>query len=319
MCKTLPNVSVVLTCYNGVRWISRAIESILAQTYRDFELVMIDDGSTDNSKEIASSYLFDERVRYIYQENKGFSAALNRGIKESSGNIIGFICQDDLWVPSKLELQVKYLHEHKDVDLVHSNYYSIDSKGRLIEVRYVKIPCFSSKEKVVKQLFLNNFIGFETVLVKRKCLDKVGFFDECMVGFSDHDMWMRVAGDFNIGYLDLPLVKKRQHEFQLSKVRIEDVLKDEFLMAKKAIDRYPFLKRVIGKKIASLYYAWGIALLQKGNNKEAKQKFIKAIKCQPWKLKATAAYIAPALYNLIWTHYIKTTPEIRAGLNWLEG
>jgi len=314
----MQNVSVVLTCYNGARWISRAIESVLAQTCEDFELVIIDDGSMDNSKEIVASYLCDERVRYIYQENRGFSAAVDRGIKESSGTLIGFIGQDDLWVCSKLELQVKYLSEHKDVDLVHSNYCTIDSEERIIGVRNVKIPDVSSRKKVVEQLFLNNFIGFETVLVKRKCFDEVGFFDERMVGFSDHDMWLRIAGSFNIGYLDLPLVRKRQHEFQLSKVRIEAVLKDEFLMVKKAINRYPFLRGAERKKLASLYYAWGIALLQKGNNKEAKQKFIKAIKFQPWKLKATVAHIAPALYTLIWNRYRKITSEIRIRLKWFE-
>ncbi len=315
----MQNVSIVLTCYNGARWISRAIESILVQTYEDFELVIVDDGSTDSSKEVVASHLCDKRVRYIYQENSGFSSAVNRGIKEGSGSVIGFIGQDDLWMPNKLELQLKYFSEHKDVDLIHSNYCSIDSEGRIIEVRDIKIPNFSSKKKVVEQLFLNNFIGFETVLVKRRCFDEVGYFDEQMVGFSDHDIWLRIAGSFNIGYLDLPLVEKREHEFQLSKVRIEAVLKDEFLMVKKAIDRYPFLKRVEGKKLASLYYAWGTVLLQKGNNKKAKQKFIRAIKCQPAKLKATAAYITPALYTLMWNHYRKTAPEVRTGLKWLEG
>lgn len=314
----MQNVSVVLTCHNGARWIGGAIQSILAQTYEDFELIIIDDGSTDNSKEIVAPYLCDERVRYVYQENRGFSAAVNEGIKESSDDFIGFIGQDDLWVPNKLELQVKYLREHKDVDLVHSNYCSIDLEARIIGVRDVKVPIFSAKKKVVEQLFLNNFIGFETVLVKRKCLNDVGFFDERMVGYSDHDMWLRVAGSFNIGYLDLPLVKKRQHEFQLSKVRIEAVLKDELLMVKKAIDLYPFLRRLERKKLASLFYAWGIALLQKGNKNEARQKFLKAIRCQPWKLKSTAVYIAPALYTLIWDHYRKTKKEIRAGLKWLE-
>jgi glycosyltransferase involved in cell wall biosynthesis len=113
----MQKVSVVLTCYNGARWISSAIESILAQTYKNLELVVIDDGSTDNSKEIVSSYLCDERVRYIYQENRGFSAAVNRGIKESRGELIGFIGQDDLWLHYKLELQVEYLNKHKEVDL----------------------------------------------------------------------------------------------------------------------------------------------------------------------------------------------------------
>ncbi|MCK4434109.1 glycosyltransferase family 2 protein, partial [Candidatus Bathyarchaeota archaeon] len=159
----MSSVSVILTCYNGVRWISKAIESVLAQTYEDFELVIIDDGSTDGSKKIVASYLSDERVRYIHQENKGFSAAVNRGIKETTSSLIGFIGQDDLYVPSKLKLQVKYLSEHTDVDLVHSNYCSIDSKGRIVQVRDINVPNFSSKKKMVEQLFLYNFIGFETV------------------------------------------------------------------------------------------------------------------------------------------------------------
>jgi glycosyltransferase involved in cell wall biosynthesis len=315
----MKKVTVVLTCYNGARWISGAIESILGQTYEDFELIIVDDGSTDNSKEIVASHLCNERVRYIYQENRGFSAAVNKGIKKSSGDLIGFIGQDDLWVPHKLELQAKYLREHKDVDLVHSNYCSIDPDERIIGMRDVKVPSFSSKKKVVEQLFLDNFIGFETVLLKRKCFDEVGFFDERMVGYSDHDMWLRIAGSFNIGYLDLPLVKKRQHEFQLSKVRIEAVLKDEFLMAKKAIDRYPFLKKVERKKVASLYYAWGIVSLQKGNNKKAKQKFFKAIKCQPWKLKVIAAYMVPTLYTFVWDRYQRSAAELHRGLRWVEG
>ena len=107
---------MILPCYNGAQWISQAIESVLAQTYKDFELLIIDDGSTDNSKDIISSYLYDKRVRHIYQENRGFSGAVNRGIKESHGDLIGFIGQDDLWLPHKLELQTKYLSKHRDVD-----------------------------------------------------------------------------------------------------------------------------------------------------------------------------------------------------------
>lgn len=137
---------MILPCYNGARWISQAIENVLAQTYRDFELIIIDDGSTDNSKDIIASYLHDKRVHYIYQQNKGFSAALNRGIKESNGSLIGFIGHDDMWMPNKLEVQAKYFSEHKDVDLIHSNYCSIDSKGRIIKVRDVKIKIANSQE-----------------------------------------------------------------------------------------------------------------------------------------------------------------------------
>ena len=315
----MQKVSVVLTCYNGARWISAAIESILAQTYKNFELVVIDDGSTDNSKEIISSYLYDERVRYIYQENRGFSSAINRGIKESRGDLIGFIGQDDLWLHNKLKLQVEYLNKHKEVDLVLSSFFVIDPQGRIMRIINVEISNVSSKRKFIEKLFMGNFIGFETVLVKRECFDKVGFFDEDMVGFSDHDMWLRIAGSFNTeGHVNLPLVKKREHEFQLSKVRMEAVLKDEFIIVRKAIERYPFLKKLERKKLASLYYIWGTELLRKGKDKEAKQKFLKSIRCQP-KLKATAAYFSPPLYRLVWNHYVSSQQEVKKYLKWVEG
>lgn len=317
----MTDVTVILPCYNGALWIGRAIESILAQTYRNFELVIIDDGSTDDSKKMIAPYLHDERIRYIYQNNRGFSAAINRGIKESNGILIGFIGQDDLWIPIKLELQLAYTSKHNNIDLAYSNYYSIDSKERIIRVERAKTPDFSRKEELVKRLFLENFIGFETVLLKRKCFDEVGFFDEHMTGFSDHDMWLRIAGSFNIGYLNLPLVKKRIHELQLSKLRAEAVLRDEFLMVKKAIEFYPFLKRVEQKKLTSLYYSLGMALEQKGNHKKAKQKLVEVIAYQPWKLKAVLVCLGPSLYDLMSDLYGKIgarTPEIRARLKWLE-
>jgi tetratricopeptide (TPR) repeat protein len=169
----------------------------------------------------------------------------------------------------------------------------------------------------LSQLFLKNFIGFETVLVKKKCLDEAGPFDEQMIGFSDHDMWLRIAGNFNIMHIDNPLVKKRQHNLQLSKNKIEHMLRDEFLIVEKAIDRYPFLEKSKQRKLASLYYAQGMALLQKGNIAEAKKELLKTIKWQPWKIKACAIYFAPTLYSLVSKRYQKFS-KIHKALNWLE-
>jgi glycosyltransferase involved in cell wall biosynthesis len=314
----MPLTSVVLPCYNGSLWISDAIESVLHQTFFDFELIIVDDGSSDNSKDIISSHLCDGRVRYIYQENKGFSATINRGIKESVGDLIGFIGQDDLWLSNKLELQVRYFSKHNSVGLVRSNYYSIDSEGRIMRLVREKMPSFYSRQKMIEHLFLRNFIGFETVLVKKKCFDEVSLFDERMTGFSDHDMWLRIVGSFDIGYLDMPLVKKREHTLQLSKVKAESVLRDEFLIVKKAINRYPFLKKVERRKLALLYYALGIALLQKGNADKAKKELLEAIKWYPWKLKAVVAYVAPTLYTFALNDY-QGFAQSHRGLSWVEG
>jgi glycosyltransferase involved in cell wall biosynthesis len=301
----MPKVSVILPCYNGAQWIDAAVRSVLCQTYKDLELIVVDDGSTDNSKDIVLSHSQDDRLRYIHQRNRGFSAANNTGLKESEGEFIGFIGQDDLWMPNKLRCQVEYLERHKRVDLVHSDLYHIDSSGRTIKRRNPRIPRFSSNSEYVKELFLRNFLCFQTVLVRRECFNEVGSFDERMIVCSDHDLWLRMAGKFKMAYIKKPLVKKRYHPKQLMKVRKEAAIKDEFLLTKKAVAQYPFLERYIKRKMAELYYVWGVALLEKGNKKSAREKFLQAIKYHPWKLKAVAIYCAPTLYKIVLDHYAK--------------
>jgi glycosyltransferase involved in cell wall biosynthesis len=310
-------VSVILPCYNGTRWLSRAIESVLSQMYENFELVIVDDGSTDSSSAIITPYLSDNRVRYVYHNHGGFSAALNKGIAESNGDLIGFIGQDDLWTPNKLLFQIEYIKKHPGIDLVHSDYYVINSEERILRV--VRGNSFKnySKEQIIMHLFLNNSIGFETVLINRNCFNKIGVFDEGMAGFSDHEMWLRVAGFFKIGYVDKPLVKKRQHDRQLSKVKIESMLDDEFRMVKRMIACYPFLRKLEHRKLASLFYERGIVLLKKGKTPEAKRELHKAIKWMPWNLKAIAIYIAPTFYRFISNKYEEIS-YVPSALGWLE-
>lgn len=292
-------VSVILPCYNGARWIGKAIQSVLAQTFEDLELVIVDDGSTDNSRDTIASYLSDGRVRYIFQENRGFSGANNTGIKESKGELIGFIGQDDLWTPNKLKVQVEYMDKYKNIDLVHSDLYHIDSNGRIIKRRNPKVPKTVSHKENVKELFLGNFICIQTAIVRRICFEDVGLFDEKMVAFSDHDLWLRMAGNLNIGYIKKPLVKKRYHRNRLTEARREATIKDEFLIIKKAVSQYPFLKKHMRNALSKRYYVWGLFLLDQGEKKDSRGKLLKAVKYDPYNFKALVAYAAPTLYKLI--------------------
>jgi glycosyltransferase involved in cell wall biosynthesis len=310
-------VSVILPCYNGAKWISRAIESILSQKYKAFELIIIDDDSIDSSAEIVSGYLHDQRVRYIHVDHKGFSGALNKGVAESSGEWIGFIGQDDLWTVNKLAVQMSYVAQNRNIDLVHSDYYLINGKEEIL--RIIKGKSFENwpSEKVIQCLFLNNTLGFETVLVKKKCFDRLGGFDENMAGFSDHDLWLRVAGYYKIGYINIPLVKKREHERQLSRAKIDSMLKDEFKIIQKGISCYPFLKKVAQRKLAQISYEQGIALLNKGKISEGECELRKTIRVMPWKLKAVAICIAPSLYIYVSTQHEKI-PQLPGPLGWIE-
>jgi len=301
----MPNVSVGLPCYNGSRWLAESIESVLHQTYPDFELVIVDDGSTDNSKKIIERYLEDVRVRYLYQENKGFSGATNRCIADSRGDYIAFMGQDDLWLPDKLERQVHKIEKGK-YSLIHSDVYDIDSEGRIIGRRNLKVPKTQDREAILARLLLSNFIAHPTVLVKRQCFDKVGLFDERMVIASDHDMWLRIAGEFDIGYISAPLIKKRLHEAQVSVKKPVECIKDEFLITEKAITKYPFLKRYESKKKARLYYFWGVILLRQHNLSEARNKAFKAIKEYPFDLICYPLCISPSLWGSFLKKYFKS-------------
>lgn len=300
----MPKVSVGLPCYNGSRWIDECIQSILGQTYEDFELIIVDDGSTDNSRVIIEPYLADKRVKYIYQENRGFSNATNKHILESKGDYIAFIGQDDLWLPEKLERQINYL-ENRNFGLVHSDVYHINLKGEIIRRRKPNPPKTLLKKTVVKKLFLRNFICHQAVLVRKECFNKVGLFDERMTIASDHDMWIRIAGEFDVGYINEPLVKKRYHPDQLMATKPLEGVKDEFLIVKKAISKYPFLKKYESKKLSELYYHWGVILMREGEKREVKSKISKAIRYYPYNWKYYLIYSLPSLYELISRIYNK--------------
>ncbi len=293
-------ISVILPCYNGERWINQAITSVLSQSYDDLELIIINDGSIDASEEIIKKYLYDKRIRLFSQQNNGFSATLNKGIKESTGELIGFIGQDDLWLPQKLDVQAMCFKRNCKLDLLFSSYYNMDNQGRILEL--VRPKKLNKQKGLWEQLFLTNFIGFETVLVKRKCFDKVGLFDEQMIGFSDHEMWLRIVAEaFNLNFLDIPLVKKRLHKKQLSKS--SHILDDEFLLVKKAIGHYPLSNCVYSTKLASLYYVRGLESLYMGKMDSAKKDMLQAVKLDPFNPKHVIAYIAPTWYSLFLKYY----------------
>jgi len=305
----MPKVSVNLPCYNDSKWIEGVIRNILNQTYQDFEIIIVD-GSTDNSKEIIQKYLSDKRLRYIYQEDRGFSAAMNRSLKESRGEYVAFMSPDDLWLPRKLEKQVAFLERNKDIAMVHSDAYHIDSKGNIFGQRRPKIPHNLSKKELVKRLFLRSIeICHQTVMVRNDCFRKVGYFDENLI-VSDYDMWIRIAGQFNLGYVNEPLTKKRYHQSQQMARKFEKLLIDEFLLANKAIRLYPFLEKYGNKKFAKIYYLWAIFLLLRRQKEHARMKLFMSLKLNPYGFRRYWAYLFPSLYIKIFKLYRKRIPML---------
>jgi len=205
-----PIVSVIITTYERIEYLKRAIKSVLSQTLSNFELIVVDDCSTDNTEQVVRSF-DDKRIKYVKHEtNLGVHIARSNGIKKSQGEFIGFLDDDDEYLPEKLEKQVELFRKLPDnYGLVYSGYYV--SNGTNIIAR--SHP--SHKGEVRDILLKFNFVGTLTTLIRSSCFKKIGYF-EFMPSIEDWDMWMRIAKHYAFDYVPEPLSIYYFHEAQVS-------------------------------------------------------------------------------------------------------
>jgi glycosyltransferase involved in cell wall biosynthesis len=214
-----PLVSVIIPAYNAQDFIAQTIESVIKQTYPHWELLVVDDGSTDGTRESLQKYVQDSRIKYLYQENQERSVARNHGIKSAKGKYIAFLDADDLWLPDKLKIQVEYLESHPEMGLCFTRYLFVDSQDTILGWPNVS---FIPTQDQFYQLLQGNFIPNSTVMVLRTIFDKVGLFDEALPAFGseDWDMWLRVARRYSIHFINQPLAFYRIHTSNTSLERM---------------------------------------------------------------------------------------------------
>ena len=221
-------VSTIIPTYNSAQYITIAIESVLKQTYPNYEIIVIDDGSTDNTFDIIKK--FSDQIVYIYKPNGGPASARNLGIKKSSGEYIAFLDADDYWLPDRLAIQINYLKEKPHVALVHSNTWILENG---IEPYLAFTNYKPSSGLIFKELFLNNHINLLTVMLKRKYFDAANGFDENkeLIGFEDYDLWLRIALECSIAYIDKVVSVYRVHDSNISN-ETKSIHKNLFLLYK---------------------------------------------------------------------------------------
>ena len=206
-----PKISVIIPTYNRCAWIKHAIDSVLQQTYQNFELLIVDDGSTDITKGILAEY--GEKISYFYQSNKGPAAARNLGIKQSKGTYICFLDSDDRWVKSKLETQVNLVTDHPEIKICYTNETWI-RKG--IQVNQKKIHQKYSGW-IYRRCLPLCIISPSSVMIHREVFEKVGNFDEEMTVCEDYDLWLRISHLYPISFInEAKIVKYGGHDDQLS-------------------------------------------------------------------------------------------------------
>ena len=196
----LQNVSIIMPTYNSHQWISFSIQSVLEQYYEQWELLIVDDGSTDNTKNIVKDFLNDKRIKYYYQENYGPATARNFGILKASGMYLAFLDSDDIWKPNKLELQINHLKQNPDCCLIHTNYSTFESNTKNSKP-FRQTPWFSNWDEN-ERLLMFDTIGTLTVLTETQLIKNLGGFNNDLHGTEDWDLWIRVSKEGKISKLN---------------------------------------------------------------------------------------------------------------------
>lgn len=207
----MSRVSVLIPVYKGERFIALALQSALSQTHTDLEIIIVNDGSPDNSEAVIQPFLADPRVHYIKQANAGVAAARNAAIKHATGDYFALLDQDDLWHPEKLARQIELFKSNPRLGLVHCHAVPIDAKGNVLSAdpgrpRSTPLQAFT-------EIFIGNPIQACAGLFSREALEAVGEFDAApALRFADeYDLWLRIAGRFEVGYVADTLAYYRLH------------------------------------------------------------------------------------------------------------
>ena len=207
-----PQVSVIIPTYNRGWIIKEAIDSVLAQDYTEFELIVVDDGSTDHTSGVLNSYGKD--IKILSQKNKGVSAARNRGIAEASGKFIAFLDSDDLWLSQKLSVQIEFFNQRPDALICQTEEVWIRNGLRVNPKKRHKKP----SGMIFKPSLELCLVSPSAVMIQRSLFDRVGAFDETLPACEDYDLWLRISCRFPVYLIDVPLIIKRGgHDDQLSK------------------------------------------------------------------------------------------------------
>ena len=207
------NVTVIICCYNSQAFIRETLDSAMNQTLADKEIIVVDDGSTDDTMNILKEYEKISIVTHPGYHNRGKSASLNLGLASARGEFVAFLDHDDIWLPRKIERQIEQFESDEDIALVYcdGNWLNCGQVGSRILGEG-----FSEPSNPVKLLMDCYILSASAVMVRKRVFNDVGLFDEDLVGCDDHDMWLRIAERYRMVYLNEPLYHYRIHDAQLS-------------------------------------------------------------------------------------------------------
>jgi len=297
----MPEVSVIIPTYNYVKYIEKAIDSVLAQTCKDFEIIVVDDGSTDNTREIIENQ-YKDKVKYFYQENKGAPVARNFGLRKAEGVFVVFLDADDWLMPEALLSRLEYLKKHSNCGWVYGACYYYDEYGREVTERFHLYP-FAYRNRregnILGHMLLGELIHTPTVMINRDLLLDVGGFDITLPCLQDYELWLRVAVRSPVGFLDECNVVVVTHAGSISRSRT-DGYRTRLKIMRQAEIMYPEVVRKLGykwqRKFAKVIAERGRHMTIEGDVSGGRKLLLEAIKKDPCYPRHYLGYVKTLLY-----------------------
>jgi len=280
----MPKVSVIIPTYNCAEYIIEAVESVLNQTFRDFEVIVVDDGSTDNTKQVLDK--FKDKISYIYQENQGVAVARNNGIVRSTGDYISFLDSDNKWKLNLLAKSVPVLETENSVGLVHSGKIRITEDGKIIEggrpnnnVKYLSGHIYHNL------LLRKAHINLSSAVMRKKCIDDVGLFDVNLskIGCEDRDLFIRIARKYKVKYIDKPLYYGRYRSTSMS-ANYESMLRGRYYIVNKYCPPKRGLHLLRNRALSSIHLQKADSCIWKSDYRQGLAQYYKAIGLFPFDL-----------------------------------
>ena len=274
-----PTVSVIIPVYNNAGTISRTVDSVLAQTIDDIEIIIVDDGSTDDTRAYLKPY--GKRIRYFYQSNQERSAARNNGLLQARGQYIAFLDADDYWLPFKLEKQIAVFQNNPELGLVYSQAYAIKKQDQPLYILGKKgINSSNDPSETFCRLLVGNFIPSPTPLISSQCVRETGFFDEKISIREDNDYWLRIARFYPILGIPEPLACYQLSEGDfLQKLAAKNAQDAYVYVVEKYKDDHPCTQDDYNLALALSWFRASLIDFGIGDLEAAKHRLDKAVEC----------------------------------------
>jgi glycosyltransferase involved in cell wall biosynthesis len=298
----MPLVSVVLPFYNGAGFIRESLDSVLAQTFHDYEIMCVDDGSTDASLAILDEYR--QHVLLFRQANAGQGAARNAGVRHASGRYVAFIDQDDRWYPWKLKQQVLALEADPEVVLVHCNSDRMDAQGRVVQRGATLEEHPRAMASLLGRLLGEGLILPSAMLVRRDAFERVGGFDDELRGYEDFDLCARLKQEGRFVFLDEPGMCYRVHSDGFSRAGGQAVVRSRERFLKNMMVLYAgdkVKRRILYLLLAECYSDWGMNEMRVGNFRDAHTMLLCSLQFNPTKFRTYSRLLRSLLPGFLFS------------------